>query len=79
MSRGLRTLAAQMPAAEPSPESAATAAPAPAGEEAPPRGDRLLAALFWAWAAVLLLATLAQLFGWEGVLDVLDVKRWFAR
>ena len=49
----------------------------------PPRDttvrDRVLLAAFWAWAAVLVLATLAQLFGWQGVLDVLDVKRWFAR
>ena len=41
--------------------------------------DRVLLAAFWAWAAVLVVATLAQLFGWQGVLDVLDVKRWFAR
>lgn len=42
-------------------------------------GDRALLAFFWLWAAVLLVATLAQLFKWQGVLDVLDVKRWFAR
>jgi hypothetical protein len=41
--------------------------------------DRVLLALFWLWAALLLTATLAQLFGWDGVLDALDVKRWFAR
>lgn len=41
--------------------------------------DRVLLGLFWLWAALLLVATLAQLFGWEGVLDALDVKRWFAR
>jgi hypothetical protein len=41
--------------------------------------DRVLVAVFWAWAAVLVVATLAQLFKWQGVLDVLDVKRWFAR
>jgi len=41
------------------------------------RGDKLLVSVFWVWAALLLVATLAQLFGWEGVLDVLDVKRWF--
>ncbi len=48
-------------------------------ESTPPRRDTLLVFAFWTWAAVLLLATLAQLFGWDGVLDVLDVKRWFAR
>lgn len=42
-------------------------------------GDRALLAFFWLWAAVLLVATLAQLFKWQGVLDVLDVKGWFAR
>ena len=41
------------------------------------RGDRILVVVFWVWAGLLLVATLAQLFGWEGVLDVLDVKRWF--
>jgi len=41
--------------------------------------DRVLLALFWLWAALLLVATLAQLFRWDGVLDALDVKRWFAR
>ena len=41
--------------------------------------DRLLLAGFWTWACVLVLATLAQLFGWQGVLDLVDVKRWFAR
>ncbi len=45
---------------------------------APTRGDRALVIVFWLWAALLLVATLAQLFGWDGVLDVLDVKRWFA-
>ena len=50
--------------------------------DAPPRpttGDHVLLVVFWVWAAVLLVAALAQLFGWEGVLDALDVKRWFAR
>jgi hypothetical protein len=41
--------------------------------------DRVLLFAFWAWAAVLVLATLAQLFGWKGVTEALDVKRWFAR
>ena len=41
--------------------------------------DRVLLVVFWAWAAVLVLATLAQLFHWQAVLDVVDVKRWFAR
>ena len=41
------------------------------------RADRVLVGVFWVWAGLLLVATLAQLFGWEGVLDVLDVKRWF--
>lgn len=41
--------------------------------------DKLLLGLFWAWALVLVVATLARLFGWTGVLEVLDVKRWFAR
>jgi hypothetical protein len=48
-------------------------------EPQPSRGDRVLVVVFWVWAALLLLATLAQLLGWEGVLDALDVKRWFAR
>jgi hypothetical protein len=42
------------------------------------RADRVLLAAFWIWAGLLLLATLAQLFGWSGVLDALDAKRWFA-
>jgi hypothetical protein len=41
--------------------------------------DRVLLAVFWIWAVLLLVATLAQLFGWEGLLDALDAKRWFAR
>lgn len=56
--------------------------PETTGESSPPetgRGDRLLLAAFWVWAALLLVATIAQLAGWQGVLDVLDVKRWFAR
>ena len=41
--------------------------------------DKVLVVLFWAWALILLAATLAQLFGWEGLLDAMDVKRWFAK
>lgn len=52
----------------------------PEEPSAPTTGrDRALLAFFWAWAAVLVLATLARLFGWQGVLEVLDVKRWFAK
>lgn len=54
--------------------------PAPAEPAAPPTlRDKVLLAVFWAWAALLVVAALAQLFGWDGVLDVLDAKRWFAR
>lgn len=42
-------------------------------------GDRVLLACFWVWAALLLLATLAHLFGWDGVLNALDVKHWFSK
>jgi hypothetical protein len=56
------------------PEPSASGAPA-----ATTTRDRVLVAVFWAWAAVLVVATLAQLFRWQGVLDVLDVKNWFAR
>jgi len=41
--------------------------------------DKVLVAAFWAWAAVLVVATLAQLFHWKGVTEALDVKRWFQR
>jgi hypothetical protein len=57
-----------------SPESSAKN-PAPAA----PARDRLLVAAFWIWAALLVVATLAQLFRWQGVLDFIDVKNWFAR
>ncbi len=43
------------------------------------RGDRVLLAAFWLWTVLLVLAALAQIFQWDGVLDALDVKRWFAR
>ena len=55
--------------------------PEPAAAPRPPATlrDRLLLGAFWTWAALLVLLTLAQLFGWKGVLDVLDVKNWFSR
>ena len=59
---------------------ATDAAPAPGAENDVPavsRSDRVLVGVFWVWAGLLLVATLAQLLGWERVLDVLDVKRWF--
>jgi len=43
------------------------------------RASRVLLVVFWIWAGLLVVATIAQLFGLDGVLDVLDVKRWFAR
>ena len=46
--------------------------------DGPSGTDRVLVAVFWLWAGLLLVATIAQLMGWEGVLDILDVKRWFA-
>ncbi len=63
------------------PESSAPPpSPAPSPQApAPGLRDRTLLVVFCAWAALLLVATLAQLFGWQGVLDVLDVKRWFGR
>ena len=64
---------------EPASDDTAPGAPrASVPQVAPTRGDKLLVGVFWVWAVLLLLATLAQLFGWERVLDVLDVKRWFA-
>jgi hypothetical protein len=53
-----------------------TAAPA---TSAPSAGDRVLLFAFWAWAVVLVIATIATVFHLQGVLDVLDVKRWFSR
>ena len=41
--------------------------------------DKAILAFFWVWAALLLIATLAHLFGWNGVLDLLDVKHWFSK
>ena len=54
----------------------AESAPDAAGED---RASRVLLIVFWLWAGLLVVATIAQLFGLDGVLDVLDVKRWFAR
>lgn len=51
----------------------------PASPPAASPRDRLLLVAFWAWALVLVVATVAQLFRIEPLLDVLDVKRWFAR
>ena len=60
---------------DPAQETAAESAPVADQEE---RTGRLLLVVFWVWAALLLVATIAQLFGLDGILDVLDVKRWFA-
>jgi hypothetical protein len=56
-------------------------APEPPSAETPPATakDRLLLVFFWAWASVLAVATLAQLFGWKSVTSALDVKNWFQR
>jgi hypothetical protein len=59
------------------PDDARPAAAAPKACVTP--RDRLLLAAFWTWAALLLVAALAHLFGWQGILDLLDVKRLFAR
>jgi hypothetical protein len=61
------------------PPSPAPPAASPAAPAAPGLRDRVLLVVFCAWAALLVVATLAQIFGWQGVLDALDVKRWFAR
>lgn len=56
-------------------------APEPPSAE-PPRAtakDRLLLVFFWAWAGVLVVATLGQLFHWSAVTSALDVKNWFSR
>ncbi len=52
---------------------------AEATDAAEARRAKVLLGVFWLWAALLLVATVAQLFGLDAVLDVLDVKRWFAR
>jgi hypothetical protein len=54
------------------------AAPPPDGPALATPGDRALLVVLWAWAVVLVAATLAQVFGWEGLLDALDAKRWFS-
>ena len=43
------------------------------------RRDRVLVTVFWVWAGVLVVATIGQLFHVQPILDVLDVKNWFAR
>jgi hypothetical protein len=53
--------------------------PSPPSASAPTRRDRLLVTVFWVWAAVLVVATIGQLFRIQPILDVLDVKNWFAR
>ena len=65
----------------PAPETTADPADTATSEDAAPLtpGDRLLVVGFWIWAGLLLLVTLSHLFGWDGVLDALDVKRWFGR
>ena len=61
-------------------ETEPTAEPAAAEPADPDEGrGKILLVVFWAWAALLLVAAVAQLLGLESVLDVLDVKRWFAR
>ncbi len=57
----------------------APAGDSPAAAAPPTARDRLLLAVFWTWAGVLALATVSHLAGWDGVLDALSVKRWFAR
>jgi hypothetical protein len=64
----------------PVPTDSPTTDPPAAAEEsapAPTPGDRVLVGAFWIWAGLLLLVTLSHLFGWDAVLDALDVKRWF--
>ncbi len=57
-----------------SPDGAATSV-----DSAPPATGKGLLIVFWIWAALLAVITVAQLLGLDGVLDVLDVKRWFTR
>jgi hypothetical protein len=56
-----------------------TAPPTGDGPAYATRRDKVLLVVFWAWAAILLVATVAQLAGWDAVLDALDAKRWFSR
>jgi hypothetical protein len=58
-------------------EPAPSAAPEP--QPATTTRDRVLLVAFWAWAVLLVVATLAQLLDWQGVKEFLDVKNWFAR
>jgi hypothetical protein len=63
----------------PEPPPAHVPSPAAGGRPATTTRDRVLLVVFWAWAVVLVVATLAHLLHWQGVLDALDVKRWFSR
>jgi len=67
-------------ATPPEPHSApASASDGPPVESTGSAAGKALLVVFWIWAALLAVITVAQLFGLDGVLDVLDVKRWFAR
>ena len=59
--------------------SAGAVAQTPDAPTSDARKGGLLLAVFWAWAGLLALVTVAQLFEIESILNVLDVKRWFAR
>lgn len=63
---------------DPSPRTDPAAGDGPA---AATTRDRVLLAVFWLWAAILVVATVAQFLGpqGEGILDALDAKRWFSR
>lgn len=64
-------------ASAPAPESGADSATASAS--AGEKQGRALLVVFWVWAGLLVVVTIAQLFDIRPVLDLLDVKRWFAR
>jgi hypothetical protein len=72
------TVEDQAPSIPPEPTAATASAPS-AVETTPETKGRLLLGLFWVWAGLLVVVTIAQLFDLRAVLDVLDVKRWFAR
>jgi hypothetical protein len=61
----------------PSTATDAATSDAPASDEA--GSGKLLLIVFWVWAGLLAVAAVAQLLGLDSVLNVLDVKRWFAR
>lgn len=67
------------PAADSPPDDSTPSEAPAASSPTVSTGDRLLLIAFWVWAGLLVVATVAQLAGWQGVLDLLDVKRWFAR